>query len=189
MWKRDEAVRPSSGQPAAAAPHSTAPPPTAPAPVTTGVAAARTERGMRTEKTVVNIGMSVVIKGELSGSEDLMVEGLVEGTIQLREHVLTVGPNGRIKAQVFAKSVIVLGEVTGNIAAGDKVDIHGSVEGDIISPRVTIAEGAHFRGSVDMQRKAAPSKAQVAKPQPAAQTAPGPQADAADQPDDQLIDA
>jgi cytoskeletal protein CcmA (bactofilin family) len=181
MWKRDEAVRPSSGQPAAAAPH-----PTAPAPVAAGVSAARTDRGVRTEKTVVNIGMSVVIKGELSGSEDLMVEGLVEGTIQLREHVLTVGPNGRIKAQVFAKSVIVLGEVTGNIAAGDKVDIHGSVEGDIISPRVTIAEGAHFRGSVDMQRKAAPSKAQVAKP--AVQDAPEPQADA-DQPDDQLIDA
>jgi len=105
----------------------------------------------------VNIGKSVVIKGELNGSEDLTIEGQVEGTIQLRDHVLTIGPNGRIKAQVFAKAVIVLGEVVGNVTASDKVDIrdNGSVDGDIVSPRVAIAEGAHFRGSVDMQRKAA----------------------------------
>jgi cytoskeletal protein CcmA (bactofilin family) len=127
------------------------------------------------EKDIVNIGKSVVIKGELNGSEDLTIEGHVEGTIQLRDHVLTIGPNGRIKAQVFAKSVIVLGEVTGNVTASDKVDIrdNGSVDGDIISPRVAIAEGAHFRGSVDMQRKAAqaaPPKPEVkaAAPQPAA---------------------
>jgi cytoskeletal protein CcmA (bactofilin family) len=183
MWKRDEAVRPPSGHPAAATPQP-------PAPVTAGIPGPRAvERTRQPEKQIVNIGQSVVIKGELSGSEDLMVEGLVEGTIQLRDHVLTVGPNGRIKAQVFAKSVIVLGEVTGNIAASDKVDIHGSVEGDIVSPRVTIAEGAHFRGSVDMQRKAAPSKPQVAKPERADQDAPEPQADTAGQPDDQLIDA
>jgi cytoskeletal protein CcmA (bactofilin family) len=125
------------------------------------------------EKDIVNIGKSVVIKGELNGSEDLTIEGHVEGTIQLKDHVLTIGPNGRIKAQVFAKSVIVLGEVTGNVTASDKVDIrdNGSVDGDIISPRVAIAEGAHFRGSVDMQRKggAAP-QAQASKP--AAQAAP-----------------
>ena len=129
------------------------------------------------EKDIVNIGKSVVIKGELNGSEDLTIEGHVEGTIQLKENVLTIGPNGRIKAQVFAKSVIVLGEVTGNVTASDKVDIrdNGSVDGDIISPRVAIAEGAHFRGSVDMQRKggaaphAKPATAQTAataQPQP-----------------------
>ena len=112
-------------------------------------------RASNMEKDIVNIGKSVVIKGELNGSEDLTIEGHVEGKIQLRDHVLTIGPNGRIKAQVFAKSVIVLGEVTGNVTASDKVDIrdNGSVDGDIISPRVAIAEGAHFRGSVDMQRK------------------------------------
>ena len=116
------------------------------------------------EKDIVNIGKSVVIKGELNGSEDLTIEGHVEGTIQLKEHVLTIGPNGKIKAQVFAKAVIVLGEVTGNVTATDKVDIrdNGSVDGDIISPRVAIAEGAHFRGSVDMQRKGAAQPA--AKP-------------------------
>jgi cytoskeletal protein CcmA (bactofilin family) len=106
------------------------------------------------ERDKVNIGKSVVIKGELSGSEDLTIEGHVEGRIELRENVLTIGPNGKIRAEVFAKAVIVLGEVAGNVTASEKVDIrdNGSVDGDIISPRVAIAEGAHFRGSVDMQR-------------------------------------
>jgi cytoskeletal protein CcmA (bactofilin family) len=102
-----------------------------------------------------SIGGSVVIKGELDGSEDLTIEGHVEGKIELRDHTLTIGANGRIKAQVFAKIVIVLGELVGNIAASERVDIResGSVDGDIVSPRVAIAEGAHFRGSIDMQRK------------------------------------
>ena len=158
MWKRDEAVRPTSGQPAAAAPQQP------PAPVPVGVSGPRPDVNQQMEKDIVNIGKSVVIKGELNGSEDLTIEGHVEGTIQLKDHILTIGPNGRIKAQVFAKSVIVLGEVTGNVTASDKVDIrdNGSVDGDIISPRVAIAEGAHFRGSVDMQRKGGP--AQPAKP-------------------------
>ena len=110
-----------------------------------------TPRGL--EKTV-NIGKSVIIKGELNGSEDLTIEGQVEGKIELRQNVLTIGPNGKIKAQVFAKSVIILGEVIGNVTATEKVDIrdNGSVDGDIAAPRVAIAEGAHFRGSIDMQR-------------------------------------
>ena len=105
----------------------------------------------------MNIGKSVVIKGELTGSEDLTIEGHVEGKIELRQNVLTIGPNGRIKAQVFAKSVVILGEVTGNVTASEKVDLrdNGSVDGDIAAPRVAIAEGAHFRGSIDMQRAGA----------------------------------
>ena len=106
----------------------------------------------------MNIGKSVVIKGELNGSEDLTIEGQVEGKIELRQNVLTIGANARIKAQVFAKSVIILGEVTGNVSASEKVDIrdNGSVDGDIAAPRVAIAEGAHFRGSIDMQKGSAP---------------------------------
>jgi cytoskeletal protein CcmA (bactofilin family) len=113
-----------------------------------------THRGL--EKTV-NIGKSVIIKGELNGSEDLTIEGAVEGKIELRQNILTIGPNGKIKAQVFAKSVVILGEVTGNVTASEKVDIrdNGSVDGDITAPRVAIAEGAHFRGSIDMQRAGA----------------------------------
>jgi cytoskeletal protein CcmA (bactofilin family) len=169
MWKRDESVRPAGGQPAA--------PPHPAVSVTSGGSAPRREAGHNMEKDIVNIGKSVVIKGELNGSEDLTIEGHVEGTIQLREHVLTIGPNGRIKAQVFAKSVVVLGEVTGNVTATEKVDIRdaGSVDGDIISPRVAIAEGAHFRGSVDMQRKGGPQPAT----KPAAVAQPVPQAAAA----------
>jgi cytoskeletal protein CcmA (bactofilin family) len=119
----------------------------------------------------VNIGKSVVIKGELNGSEDLTIEGQVEGKIELRQNVLTIGPNGRIKAQVFAKSVIILGEVTGNVTATEKVDIrdNGSVDGDIAAPRVAIAEGAHFRGSIDMQRTAAKPAEQKAEAKPAQQ--------------------
>ena len=164
MWKRDEAVRPTSGQPAA--------PPPAPAPNVAASPTPRTEPGHTMEKDIVNIGKSVVIKGELNGSEDLTIEGHVEGTIQLRDHVLTIGPNGKIKAQVFAKMVIVLGEVQGNVTASDKVDIrdNGSVEGDLIAPRIAIAEGAHFKGSIDMQKKGAPQQAKPAgQPQPAAQ--------------------
>src|SRR5438477_12574081 len=149
MWKRDEAVKPTGpGTPAT---------PAAPAqhqPQANAPAQPESRRQQMMERDVVNIGKSVVIKGELNGSEDLTIEGHVEGKIELRDHVLTIGPNGKIKAQVFAKAVIVLGEVNGNVTASEKVDIRdkGSVDGDIISPRVAIAEGAHFRGSVDMQR-------------------------------------
>ena len=104
---------------------------------------------------MVNIGKSVIIKGELSGSEDLTIEGQVEGKIELRQNVLTIGPNGKIKAQVFAKSIIVQGEVHGNVTATERVDIrdNGSVDGDLSAPRVAIADGAHFRGAIDMQRQ------------------------------------
>ncbi len=121
-----------------------------------------------------HIGRSVVIKGELDGSEDLVIDGHVEGKIELREHTLTIGSNGRIKAQVFAKAVVVLGELTGNINAAEKVEIreNGAVDGDIVAPRVAIAEGAHFRGSIDMQRKGQPPKAGEVRPTPAAAAPP-----------------
>jgi cytoskeletal protein CcmA (bactofilin family) len=143
MWKRDESVKPS-----------TAPAPAPAAPMQQTTAPSPQPESRRIERDVVNIGKSVVIKGELNGSEDLTIEGQVEGKIELRQNVLTIGPNGKIKAQVFAKSVIILGEVTGNVTATEKVDIrdNGSVDGDITAPRVAIAEGAHFRGSIDMQK-------------------------------------
>ena len=167
MWKRDEAVKPTTpGTPAG---------PAAPAQQTQASAPAQPDsrRHQLNERDVVNIGKSVVIKGELNGSEDLTVEGHVEGKIELRDHVLTIGPNGKIKAQVFAKAVIVLGEVNGNVTATEKVDIRdgGSVDGDIVSPRVAIAEGAHFRGSVDMQRKGGQQQAQ-AQTQPSQRSQP-----------------
>ena len=150
MWKRDEPGKPSTP----AGPGAGSQPASAPLAAEAAPSKMANEPQRGQERTAVNIGKSVVIKGELNGSEDLTVEGQVEGKIELRQSVLTIGPNGRIKAQVFAKSVIILGEVTGNVTASEKVDIrdNGSVDGDITSPRVAIAEGAHFRGSIDMQK-------------------------------------
>lgn len=142
MWKRDEAVRPPQ-------PASSPSPGAVPETTTTRVDASR-----HSERDTVNIGKSVIIKGELTGSEDLTIEGQVEGKIELKQNVLTIGPNARIKAQVFAKTVVVQGEVHGNVTASERVEIRdsGSVDGDLSAPRVAISDGAHFRGSIDMQR-------------------------------------
>ncbi len=157
MWKRDEAVKPPT-------PPTPAVPATAAVPAAPAVSSTSFETRSAGARDVVHIGKSVVIKGELNGSEDLTIEGHVEGKIELKDHVLTIGSNGRIRAAVFAKSVIVLGEVVGNVTGTEKVDIrdNGSVDGDIVSPRVAIAEGAHFRGSVDMKR--APTAGATAAP-------------------------
>ena len=114
--------------------------------------ATRTERS--NDRETVTIGKSIVIKGQVSGSENLTIEGNVDGKIELKQHLLTIGLHGRIRAEVFAKSVVVLGEVVGNIKATEKVAIRddGKVEGDIVAPRVAIAEGAQFRGGIDMQQ-------------------------------------
>lgn len=171
MWKRDEAVKPASGQatPGGSSVQSQG-----------NTSASQGESRQQIGRDVVNIGKSVVIKGELNGSEDLTIEGHVEGKIELKDHVLTIGPNGKIKAQLFAKMLIVLGEVNGNIAASEKVEIRdgGSVDGDIVSPRVAIAEGAHFGGSIDMQRKSGQQGQASPQQRPAGQAAPQAQASA-----------
>jgi cytoskeletal protein CcmA (bactofilin family) len=104
------------------------------------------------------IGQSVVIKGELSAKEDLTIEGQVEGKIEMEQNMLTVGVNGRIKAQVLAKAVVVMGTVTGDITATEKINLYetASVKGDLAAPRVAIAEGVSFRGLIDMQRSETP---------------------------------
>jgi len=117
------------------------------------------------ERDFGNIGKFVLIKGEVNGSQDLNIDGRVEGKIELRQHVLTIGLNGKIKAQVFAKSVVVFGKVIGNIMATEKVTImeKASVDGDVSAPLVAISEGAHFRGSIDMQRSSAQKAAVESK--------------------------
>lgn len=146
MWKqREESPRPTSVPIIEASPPSMSP----------GRVDQKREEQQTMREEPASIGKSIVISGQLSGSEDLTIEGHVDGTIELRDHVLTIGSNGRITAQVAAKSIIVLGHVTGNLIATEKVDIRetGSVEGDIVAPRVAIADGSHFRGSIDMLRK------------------------------------
>jgi cytoskeletal protein CcmA (bactofilin family) len=105
---------------------------------------------------LAQIGKSVVVKGELSGSEDLYVEGQVEGTIALKGNSLTVGPHGQVKASVEAKGVIVQGKLEGNIQASDRVELRKSaiVTGDIATQRISIEEGAYLKGKVDIQGRA-----------------------------------
>jgi cytoskeletal protein CcmA (bactofilin family) len=104
---------------------------------------------------LAQIGKSVVIKGELSGSEDLYVDGQVEGSISLKDNSLTVGPNGQVKATVGAKVVIVQGKLEGDVQASDRVELRKSaiVTGDISTQRISIEEGAYLKGKVDIQGK------------------------------------
>lgn len=152
MWKRDETPRPA-----------TAHVPPAPVEVPPAMVSSRVDQKLEGRLVMreqpVSIGKSIVIKGEVSGSEDLTIEGQVEGRIQLRDHVLTVGSSAHVQAHVVAKSIIVVGHVTGDLTAHEKVDIRetGSVEGDIVAPRVAIADGANFRGSIDMRPKEGPT--------------------------------
>lgn len=111
-----------------------------------------------------HIGKSVVIKGELSGSEDLYVDGVVEGTIELSANSLIIGPNGNVRAKVNAKSVTVQGKVEGNIRALERVELRKSavLTGDIATQRIAIEEGAFFKGKVDISPDGAKSGPQKA---------------------------
>ena len=122
---------------------------------------------------VATIGKSVVVKGELSGSEDLVVDGEVEGSITLRGQSLTVGPNGRVRANIEARNVILFGRVDGDIHASDRVELRksASLSGDISTARISIEDGAFFKGGIDIQ-----------KPEPAPKVEPKPQAAAASAP-------
>ena len=142
MWKRDQAAAPAP-QPG---PHDEpARVPAAPAPEIRVVSSSADRIG-------IDLGKSVVIKGELSGSEDLTLHGRMEGKISLPEHTLTIGAQADVKADIAAKTVVVVGTVTGRVSAKDKIDIRstGRITGDIVSPRLVVAEGGTLRGKVDM---------------------------------------
>jgi cytoskeletal protein CcmA (bactofilin family) len=117
----------------------------------------KTNDAFRTD-VAAHIGKSVLIKGQLSGSEDLYLDGEVEGTIELREHSLVVGPNGRIHANISAREVILHGKVEGNIQASERVELKKScvVVGDITTQRISIEDGAFFKGAVDLQKESKP---------------------------------
>lgn len=111
-----------------------------------------------------HIGKSVIIKGEISSSEDLYVDGEIRGSIEVREHSLTVGPNGKVDANVTAREIVVLGMLNGNVQASDKIEIHktGSLLGDLSTARIVIEDGAYFKGSIDILKQA--PKAEEPKP-------------------------
>ncbi|HKN35994.1 MAG TPA: polymer-forming cytoskeletal protein [Terriglobales bacterium] len=122
---------------------------------------AKAPDGVRGE--MANLGKSVSVRGELSGSEDLYIDGQVEGAIELHGNRLLVGPNGRIKANVNARSAVIQGKLEGNIRATDRVDLKQSavVLGDIATQRISIEEGAYFKGGVDIQKEAARPEAKA----------------------------
>jgi cytoskeletal protein CcmA (bactofilin family) len=119
---------------------------------------------------MANIGKSISIKGDLTGNEDLVIEGKVEGKVDLPNNQLTVGANGVVKAEVSAKSVVVIGRVAGNCKGSERIEIQatGIVEGDVAAPRLVVAEGAVVNGSITMTKQtgaagAAPAPAEVRK--------------------------
>ena len=113
------------------------------------------DREREGKRDMANIGKSITINGDLTGEEDLVIEGKVEGKVTLPNSVLTIGANGTIKAEVQAKSVVVIGRVSGNVRGTERVEIQatGIVEGDVIAPRLIVAEGAVVNGSIQMTTK------------------------------------
>src|SRR5437870_13850622 len=100
------------------------------------------------------IGKSLVIKGEVTGSESLYIDGRVEGSINLAGNRVTVGRNGVVSANINAREIVVLGKVKGNLSASDRVDIRsdGSLTGDVVAARISIEDGAFFKGGIDIRK-------------------------------------
>jgi cytoskeletal protein CcmA (bactofilin family) len=123
-----------------------------PSPVRPAAAAAASEprRGDR-----ATIGPSIFIKGDLTGDEDLVIEGKVEGKVDLKQNNVTVGKSGRVKADIFGRMVTVEGEVDGNVFAQEAAILRqsGGLRGNISAPRVTLEDGSRFKGSIDMEAK------------------------------------
>src|SRR3954468_18441308 len=147
-WNPKKSDDPPSPQPQPTAPRPMA---TAPAPSTSPAPAASEPPRRPSERAT--IGPSIFIKGDLSGEEDLVIEGRVEGRVDLKQNNVTVGKNGRVKADVFGKVVVVEGEVTGNVFAREQAILRqsGAISGNITAPRVILEDGSRFKGSIDME--------------------------------------
>jgi cytoskeletal protein CcmA (bactofilin family) len=115
----------------------------------------RTQEPPTRAREAAVIGPSIQINGDLSGEEDLIIQGRVNGTIQLREKSLTVGSRGKVDANVIAHSIIVEGEMNGDLYGSERVSIRktGNVHGNIVSPKVSLEEGCRFKGSIDMDQE------------------------------------
>jgi cytoskeletal protein CcmA (bactofilin family) len=122
---------------------------------------------------VATIGKSVVLKGQVFSREDLYVDGEVDGTLELLEHRLTVGPHAKVSATIKAREVVIMGSIRGNIEATDKIDIRKDAKlvGDIRTARIVIEDGAYFKGSIDIQRPEVSRAPAASKLQPAAAAA------------------
>jgi cytoskeletal protein CcmA (bactofilin family) len=112
------------------------------------------------------IGKSLVIKGEVTGSESLYIDGRVEGSINLAGNRVTVGRNGVVSANINAREIVVLGKVRGNLTASDRVDIRsdGSLTGDVVAARISIEDGAFFKGGIDIRKAGQKANGEEVKP-------------------------
>ncbi|MBI1747174.1 MAG: polymer-forming cytoskeletal protein [Acidobacteria bacterium] len=171
MWEKKDAkakvpdVKPADSRAAApATPNSTAVPPPAPSTVgyTTPPMPAASKPGKDIgplpavgKEETVKIGRSIILKGEVSGAQDLIIEGTVEGKVDLRSNQVTIGQNGRINGEIMARHLVIYGKITGNCFAEERLEIRasGSLRGDIIAPRLIIEDGAFFKGSIEMESR------------------------------------
>lgn len=152
MWKKSE-------------PEESRPQPT-PAPQAQPAPAPRNPVAQARDRAV--IGPTILIKGDLAGEEDLLIEGHVEGKIELRHHSITVGKNGRIKADIYGKTITVEGSVEGNLYGEEQLVVKqsGTVRGNIVSPRVALEDGSNFKGNIDMSQKERPAVVAAAQDKP-----------------------
>lgn len=158
MWKSTDPKAPStpgSSPSPQSVPSGTGTTSAAPKPVTMA------PRPVEIQSEIAHIGKSVVIKGELSGSEDLYLDGEVEGSVELKQHSLTIGPHGKVRANLHAREVILHGKVDGNVQADDRVELKKSaiLVGDVSTQRIVIEDGAFFKGSIDIQKESGSGRA------------------------------
>ena len=170
MWKRPENEAPSA-QP------SYTPPPTAPTP-----SPSRPQQAARVESSTIGPGLKV--DGQISGNEDLVVEGYVEGKIELPTNQVKVGTQGRVKADVHGRVADIAGQVEGNVFAEEQVLVRasGTVRGNLTAPRVLLEDGAKFKGAIDMEPKPVPETRAAAPAKVAPAAAPAPAIGAASSP-------
>jgi len=154
MWKKEDestpTVSPAAGSTTASRPTSV-----------------RTSTGIPGESAT--IGRSITIRGDVTGDEDLYIQGRIEGTVDLKQHNVTVGPEGRVKANIKARMVTIEGEVDGDVRGQEQVALRSAskVNGDIVAPRVVLEDGATFLGSIDMSGKAPSEHKHEPKPKSA----------------------
>ena len=161
MWKPNQtgAVNPNTPTPE--------PPRPAAAPAPTAVEPQRQQQSSGSSEQAT-IGKGLFIKGEISGSESLFVDGKIEGSINLPGNRVTVGRNGQVAANITAREVVILGKIRGNVSATDRVDIRaeGALNGDVAAARISIEDGAFFKGGIDIKKPDAKPGIAAAAPEP-----------------------
>jgi cytoskeletal protein CcmA (bactofilin family) len=159
MWGPKKPDTPQAGQPESKNFPTNQPPKSAPA-TWEGTTAMSTDAmrplGATADRSTARLGPSLHIKGEISGNEDLLIDGSVEGLVQLDERKLTVGATAKLTADIIAREVVVYGTVKGNLRAKDRIEIKkdGSVNGDLTTARISIEDGAYFKGSIEIDKSA-----------------------------------